>query len=163
MVATSSTPSVSLTGDGGDSLIGSYCPGTKQLICTVNELYFLRWKFNRNFEIYNFFSTYEETFLSREEFTSNPAFVSIELLSVSHEGITGNFSSILTVDTVHLQKQNITDISCDGSATTGVSLPVDVSIYTESPSSLAVTNVTSHISSSMVQYIRISWKSMVDL
>ena len=88
---------VSLTVEGGVSLVGPHCPRTVRLFCEGIELTFLGWTTS---PIY--------------PGPTNPAFVSVNITNVSFDEkiLKANFSSVLTVDLLELNKQNIQNISC---------------------------------------------------
>ncbi len=91
-----------------------------KLICEGVDLEGLRWHYSSpNFTKYvNIFKflvdTSPQIVLSNITKNKNPAFLSIQLVAVSRsfESNMANFSSILTVDLLALEKQNITSITC---------------------------------------------------
>ena len=103
-------PAVSLTVEGGVSLVGPHCPGTVRLFCEGAELTLLRWRYNETDIIESFNTNDSPTIIT----PSNHAFISVELGTVTQlsDPRFANFSSILTVDLTELQKQHITEISC---------------------------------------------------
>ena len=77
------------------------------------DLTLLRWKYNKNNNIGDFYQS--DASIDTPKNTSNPAFVSVQLTAVSQnpvDPVLGNFSSILTVDLTQLEQQNILNISC---------------------------------------------------
>ena len=123
--------SVSLTVEGGVSLVGPHCPGTVRLFCEGVDLTTFRWMYNGNTNIGDFYDTDDS--ITTPSSTSNPAFVSVQLTAVSQSllnPVFGNFSSVLTVDLSQLEQQNIKNISC-GSPGTRETVPVDVHIAQE--------------------------------
>ena len=102
--------SVSLTVEGGFSLVGPHCPGTVRLFCEGVDLTSLnfRWLYNGNINIGDFYDTDDS--VTTPSSTSNPAFVSVQLTAVSQSllnPVFGNFSSTLIVDLSQLEQQNI--------------------------------------------------------
>ena len=120
--------SVSLTVEGGVSLIGSHCPGTIRLFCEGVDLTTFRWMYNGNIIIGDFYESDDPPSTSTS--TSNPAFVSVQLTAVSQNQLNlafGNFSSTLTGNLSQLEEQNIMNISCGDPVIIGT-VPVDVHI-----------------------------------
>ena len=118
--------SVSLTVEGGVSLVGPHCPGTLRLLCEGVELTTLTWRYNGDIDIA--YSYHPDDSITTPTNTSNPAFVTVQLTAVSQSSqnpVFGNFSSILTVDLSQLVQQNIMSISC-GDPGTRETVPVDV-------------------------------------
>ena len=106
--------SVSLTVEGGVSLVGPHCPGTVRLFCEGVDLTTFRWIYNGNINIGDLY--HPDDSINDPSSTSNPAFVSVQLTAVSQSllnPVFGNFYSILTVDLSQLEQQNIKNISCD--------------------------------------------------
>ena len=120
--------SVSLTVEGGVSLVGPHCPGTVRLFCEGVDLTLLRWRYNGSIDIEPFFAPGDSLTIHT---ASSPAFLYIELTSVSTtDSVFANFSSILTVDLTQLEQQNIRNISC-GDTLIRDSVSVQVSITQE--------------------------------
>ena len=120
--------SVSLTVEGGVSLVGPHCPGTVRLFCEGVDLTTFRWVYNGNIIIGDFYQS--DASLSTSTSTSNPAFVSVQLTAVSQNPLFpafGNFSSTLTVNLSQLEEQSIMSISC-GDPEIIETVPVDVRI-----------------------------------
>ena len=120
--------SVSLTVEGGVSLVGPHCPGIVRLFCEGVDLTTFRWVYNGNIIIGDFYESDDPPSTSTN--TSNPAFVSVQLTTVSQNSLNpafGNFSSILTVNLSQLEEQNIMSISCGDPVIIGT-VPVDVHI-----------------------------------
>ena len=118
---------VSLTVEGGVSLVGPYCPGTVRLFCEGVELTTLTWMYNGDIDIEDYSP---DDSITTPTNTFNPAFVSVQLTAVSQNLLSpvfGNFSSILTVDLSQLEQQNILSISCGDPAIRGT-VSVDVHI-----------------------------------
>ena len=119
---------VSLTVEGGVSLVGPHCPGTVRLFCEGVELTTLTWRYNGDIDIAD--SYHPDDPITTPTNTSNPAFVSVQLTAVSQSLLSpvfGNYTSILTVDLSQLEQRNIMSISCGDPATRGT-VPVDVHI-----------------------------------
>ena len=119
--------SVSLTVEGGVSLVGPHCPGTVRLFCEGVDLTTFTWMYNGDIDIVD--SYHPDSPITIPTNTSNPAFVSVQLTAVSQNSliIYGNFSSILTVDLSQLEQQNIVSISCGDPVIRGT-VPVNVHI-----------------------------------
>ena len=126
-----SSYSVSLTVEGGVSLVGPHCPGTIRLFCEGVDLTTFSWTYNSDIDIAEPYSSDES--INTQETTSNPAFLSVQLIAVSQSSINptfGNFSSILTVNLSQLEQQGIRNISC-GDPLTQETIPVDIHITQE--------------------------------
>ena len=118
---------VSLTVEGGVSLVGPHCPGTVRLFCEGVDLTTFTWMYNGDIDIEDY---YPDDSVTTPTSTFNPAFVSVQLTAVSQSllnPVFGNLSSILTVDLSQLEQQNIMSISCGDPAIRGT-VPVDVHI-----------------------------------
>ena len=120
--------SVSLTVEGGVSLVGPHCPGTVRLFCEGVDLTVLMWRYNDTNGIEPTFASDATT--STLIRTLNPAFESVQLTAVSSSIPFANFSSILTVVLYQLEQQNIRSISC-GDALFRDTLPIDVETKNE--------------------------------
>ncbi len=91
-----------------------------KLICEGVDLEGLRWRysspnFTKYVDIFEFLvDASPQIVLSNITKNKNPAFLSIQLIAVSHffESDMANYSSILTVDLLALEKQNVTSITC---------------------------------------------------
>ena len=158
--ASSSTSLVSLTVEGGVSLVGLHCPGTVRLFCEGVDLTTLEWEYN-DFAIELFYVPSDSADTTPRPL-ANSAFVSVQLIRVSRNTIlmTANFSSILTVDLSQLEQQNIRSISC-GDAVTRSTVPVDVHIIQETvpadPQLIGV-NATSTFDDKLTSFVAIKWK-----
>ena len=120
---------VSLTVEGGVSLVGPHCPGTVRLFCEGVDLATLGWTYNKENVIYRIVADDQVT--SSPIYLSNPVFVSVSITSVSRTSgrrSRANFSSVLTVDLLELNKQNIKNITC-GDFTDTRTQQVDVSDF----------------------------------
>ena len=152
--------SVTLTVEGGVSLVGPHCPGTARLFCKGVDLVSLRWNFNTtNIEIDSFYP--DDEVVTRT--SSNVAFLFIELTSVSQSSnpIFGNFTSILTVDLSQLEQQHITVIRC-GDPGTFQELPVGVQISQLSfPQEPQMVNIHASFESSEFVVLAVSWEPLV--
>ena len=115
---------MSLTVEEGVSLVGLHCPETVRLFCEGVGLTTLGWTYNVDNLIIRIEADYKVT--SSSIYPPNPAFVSVSITSVSRTSSEGaNFSSILTVDLLELNKQNIKNITC-GDLTYKCTQQVDV-------------------------------------
>ena len=157
---------VSLTVEGGVSLVGPHCPGTVRLFCEGVELTTLTLRYNGDIDIAD--SYHPDDSITTPTNTSNPAFVSVQLTVVSQNSLNpvfGNFSSILTMDLSQLEQQNIMSISCGDPATRGT-VPVDVHIAQDTVPAdpqlhtLSVQLVTTLEFDIMVFVVSISWMKL---
>ena len=155
-------PSVSLTVEGGVSLVGPHCPGPVRLFCEGVELTTLRWNYNR--ENYLIGSFYPDSNSPSSETPSNAAFVDLRLTKVINTTISqdfANFSSVLTVDLVQLQQQNISSIVCGDPGAMAVT-PVGVQVLQPSiPRRPNVTTVTATYQSGILNQIKVTWGKSV--
>ena len=159
--------SVSLTVEGGVSLVSPHCPGTVRLFCEGVELTTLTWRYNGDIDIADSYHL-DDSITTPTKVTSNPAFVSVQLTAVSQNSLNpvfGNFTSILTVDLSQLEQQNIMSISCGDPATRGT-VPVDVHIVQDTVQadpqlhSLSVQLVTTLEFDITVFAVLISWMKL---
>ena len=107
---------VSLTVEGGVSLVGPHCPGTVRLFCEGVDQSLLDWTYNTGLHIARVQTDHEVTSSPISPGPTNPAFISVYVTNISFDSRTllANFSSVLTVDLLELNKQNIRNISCGG-------------------------------------------------
>ena len=118
---------MSLTVEEGVSLVGPHCSGTARLFCEGVELTTLGWTYNTDNLIVRIEADYEIT--SSPIYPSNPAFISVSVTSVSKiSDLQTNFSSVLVVDMLELNKQNVKNITC-GDLSDMNTLQVDVIDY----------------------------------
>ena len=151
---------VSLTVEGGASLIGEHCPGTVRLFCEGVDLTSLRWSYNvTKEEIHSF---YPDSMISTQT-VSNPAFISVELSSVlqSDQRNFGNFSSTLTLNISELEEQHINEIRC-GDPVTHQTITIDVQVrqqaLSEDPQQI---NIVKSFKSSASVMLTVSWEPPV--
>ena len=124
---------VSLTVEGGVSLVGELCPGTVRLFCEGVDFTNLRWSYNSTDQEIVFFELDDET--RTINLSSSSPFISVELSSVSQSAelaTFGNFSSILSLNISQLEQQQITNITC-GDPVTFDTVPVNVQLRQQSP------------------------------
>ena len=97
----------------GVSLVGPLCPETVRLFCEGVELTFLGWTYNEGIDIIDRVGP-DHPVTSTPIIPANPAFVSVRITNVSFDSRIrrANFSSVLIVDLLELNKQNIKNISC---------------------------------------------------
>ncbi|XP_064390810.1 uncharacterized protein LOC135338655 [Halichondria panicea] len=159
-VGQSGAISVSLTVEGGASLIGEHCPGTVRLFCEGVDLTSLRWSYNvTKEEIHSF---YPDSMISTQT-VSNPAFISVELSSVlqSDQRNFGNFSSTLTLNISELEEQHINEIRC-GDPVTHQTITIDVQVrqqaLSEDPQQI---NIVKSFKSSASVMLTVSWEPPV--
>ena len=145
---------VTLTVEGGVSLVGPHCPGTVRLFCEGVELAFIRWTYNAG----NFIGeTIEIDYMVPSSiYPENPAFIAVDITNVSVDNKTmlaNNFSSVLTVNLLELNKQNIQIITC-GDPQTEATLKVDIQdIFTP--------NVNASYLSGMLSTVDVHWTNLV--
>ncbi len=151
------TPSVTLTVEGGGSLVGEHCSGTVKISCNGVDLSILRWRFNGNTDVITFFSAN----VAPSPFTNNPAFISVELLSAEPGPNFANFSSELVVDVSKLETESVTSITC-GDPDTFEVIPVDVEIIQQTePESPNGTNVTAFYEYGSLTDVIVYWEKLV--
>ena len=154
---------MSLTVEGGVSLIGPHCPGNVRLFCEGVHISFLRWSYN------GYESDVIETFDTTDSPTSviplNHAMLFPRLvLSSVHQATDprfANFTSILTVDLRQLQNQHVLNISC-GASNVMATVPVDVRIIQPSPPKTPnITAVTATYQYGRLSDVSVSWRKLV--
>ena len=150
--------SVSLTVEGGVSLVGPHCPGTVRLFCEGVDLTSLRWRYNGDMNIISYFSD------GLNMSTPQLLITTVQLIAVEQNQNNrnlANFSSILTVNLSQLQSQNVTEISCGDPRKSKVE-PVDVSIIEPGiPNTPTITTVTVGYQSRQLSSVEITWKKSV--
>ena len=155
--------SVSLTVEGGVSLVGEHCPGTVRLFCEGVNLVQLRWIYNGNNFICSFVSD-SDISSTPIQLSSYPAFLSVQLTNVSSQFLARgqtHFSSVLTVDVEQLQTQGIIDISC-GDVITFETIQVDPIITQETtPDNPKVSSISACYHSGLLNSLQISWIKLV--
>ncbi|XP_064406089.1 uncharacterized protein LOC135351084 isoform X2 [Halichondria panicea] len=155
-------PSVSLTVEGGGSLVGEQCPGTVKILCYGINLSLLRWRYNGNIDILRSAFPSDTTAPSSVN-TNNPAFVRVELLSVAQDPANlnfANFSSELVVNVSNLRTESVTNITC-GDPGTSKMIPVDVEIIQQTePESPIGMNVTALYEFGSLTDAIVSWKKL---
>ncbi len=153
-------PSVTLTVEGRESLVGEQCPGTVKILCYGVDLSVIRWRFNGSIDVITFFSDN----VIPSPFTNNPAFLNAELLSTTQDPVDpnfANFSSELVVDVSKLQTESINSIAC-GDLDTFKMIPIAVEIIQETePESPNGTNVTALYEDGSLTDLIISWEKLV--
>ena len=105
---------VSLTVEGGVSLVGPHCSGTVRLFCEGVELTSFGWRrYNNNGfkDIINRVHP-DDASITSPTYPTNPAFVSVSITKVYNNKTRANFSSVLTVDLLEINKQIVKNISC---------------------------------------------------
>ena len=120
---------VSLTVEGGISLVGPHCPGTVRLFCEGVDLTTFGWTYNGDKPIADRIEPdYQVT--SSPVYPKNPAFVSVNITNASLDEKTSraNFSSTLVVDLLELNRQRVRNITCGELSETDTQ-QVDVSEY----------------------------------
>ncbi len=160
MLFEGANPSVTLTVEGGGSLVGEHCPGTVRILCYGIHLSVIRWRYNGNTDVITFFSDN----VAPSPFTNNPAFLNAELLSATQDPVDpnfANFSSELVVNVSKLQTESINSIAC-GDLDTFKIIPVDVEILQQTePENPNVTNVTALYEDGSLTDVIVSWEKLV--
>ena len=155
---------VSLTVEGGVSLVGPHCPGTVRLFCEGVDLTTFTWMYNGDINIHSY---HPDSSITAPTSTSNPAFVSVQLTAVSQSSqiIFANYTSILTVDLSQLEQQNIMSISC-GDPAIRRTVPVDVHIVQDTvPADLQLNTLSVQLVTTLefdmtVFVVSISWMKL---
>ena len=149
---TENSGNVSLTVEGGVSLVGPHCPGTIRLFCEGVNLTTFGWTYNgdnQNTIVDRIHTDHQAT--SSPTYPKNPAFVSVVITNVSFNTqistVTANFSSVLTVNLLELNKQNVNNISCGDLSNTDTQ-QVNVSEY-------FIPNVTAFYQSGILSRIEV--------
>ena len=144
---------VSLTVEGGVSLVGPHCPGTVRLLCEGVQLFSMWWTYNAG----NFIETIEIDYKAPSSINlQNPAFITVDITNVTVDNIEtdrANFSSVLTVNLLELSKQDVHNITC-GDLTTRDTLQVNVKDY-------FTPNVTVSYISGILSRIEVYWANLV--
>ena len=119
----------------------------------------LRWRYNHGVNEIDSFDTNDIPMITTP---SNPAFLSIELTEVTQlsDMRFANFTSILTVDMMQLQEQNVHDINCGDPANTDI-VPVDLQPYV--PERPYIDAVIAYYQSGLLYRIMVSWEKLVKL
>ncbi len=155
-------PSVTLTVEGGGSLVGEHCPGTVKIFCYGIHLSILRWRYNGNIDVMSAFLS--DTTAPSSVNLNDPAFIRVELLSVAQDPAFpsfANFSSELVVNVSNLRTGSVTSITC-GDPGTSKMIPVDVEIIQKTePESPNGTNVTALYEDGSLTDIIVSWGKLV--
>ncbi len=106
------------------------------LICEGVDLVSLRWSYirsnsSKNVKLLVFLADHSNTTVTN---SSNPAFLSVQLVTVSQYPdmeTPANFSSVLTVDLLELENQDITSITCGDVVTHEEKLVSDIIFNTK--------------------------------
>ncbi len=132
-------------------------------MCSGIDLEVLRWRYNVDTDIEEYFSDAEPSKLAMPV-VDNPAFLSVELLSVSQNVDINfaNFSSELTVNSSRLQSEGVTSIICGEPETSKAIQVDDVNVIQENvperPNGVLVT--AAYESGSLMELI-VSWNKQV--
>lgn len=151
-----------MTVEEGISLVSATCPRIGRLICEGIDLTALRWSFNGG-SPFSTFTPDNELGNKTVPQGTNPAFISVELTSVtqSSDPIFGNFSSTLTVDLSQLKEQSVSNITC-GDPGTSKTVPVNVTIIKPSvPDKPNITNVKATYESASIRMVTLEWMKIV--
>ncbi len=125
------------------------------LICEGVDLVSLRWSYigsnsSKSVVLQVFLTDHSNTTVS-----SNPAFLSIQLVTVSDMGTPANFTSMLTVDLMELENQNITSITCGDVATYEEKLVSDIIL------DLVNTKITANYQLGVLTTIEVQLRNLV--
>ena len=153
--------SVSLTVEGGVSLVGPHCPGTATLFCEGVDLFFLRWSYNGNMIIMSYFPDSPSTTQPEES-----DFFMVQLTDIEQNPIDpsiGNYSSYLTVNFSELQSHSVEQISCGSSGVSQIVFePVNVTVIAPSlPSNPTITIVTAVYQFRKLNHVKVTWTRSV--
>ena len=151
---------VSLTVEGGVSLVGPHCPGTVRLFCEGVDLVAFGWTYNTGNPIASRIDLdYEVTSSVFYPRLNNPPFISINITNVSpdYQRLTANFSSVLTVDLLELNNKNIRNITC-GDFREYDTLEVDV---TRKTSEHFTPNITATFHLGVLSITKVQWTKLV--
>ena len=150
---------VSLSVEGGVSLVGPHCPGTVRLFCEGVDLYFFGWTYNAGIHISDRFQHYDQV-TSFSDTPTNPAFVSVNITDVSLNINTrvANFSSILVVDLLELSKQKIHNITCGDLSDTDTQ-QVDITLKHDE---YFTSHVTAIYQLGILNSIKVDWIMLVN-
>ncbi len=157
--------SVTLTVEGGVSLVGEHCPGTVRLFCEGVNLDYLRWSYDTGLGLVTINPI---IFPSGIDLASNQnsAFLTIQVVNISRgqNNSTAYFSTILIADLVQLAQQNITRITCGQLENITDSVAVDVTILVPSfiaPLAINITNVVATYQSGNLSSVEVHWTKLV--
>ena len=143
--------SVSLTVEGGVSLVGPHCPGTVRLFCEGVDITLLRWRYNENTDIISYYPDGTGTTQPTES-----AFFSVKLLMVEQDPNDSNMGIFS-----QLQSNKIGEISCGAPGILQVE-PVNVSIIEPGiPSTPTITMVTATYQEGGLNRIEVKWAESV--
>ncbi len=158
--------SVSLTVEGGVSLVGEHCPGTVRLFCEGVDLTLLQWRLYYNDSMYSSEKFMTDSVNGTKKVFNNSSFgsVSVELVQVSQHSskVFANFSSILILELSQIATE-IHRISC-GDPVNNNDTSVNISIVKETLPD--VSNFSVRINTSSVPSIvilAVTWKQYVSL
>jgi len=155
-------PSVSINIVEG-SLTGTHCPGAVTLMCEGTHLTILRWRYNSVHEIHAFLPNNQPAAIDLP-IPEVGAFTVVELTSVSQSAADqrfGNFSSILSLDLIGLERFNVTDIGCSDPSTSAIQ-PVDIQLKKEPiPAEPDINNIQISTETSGSLVITVSWEAPV--
>ncbi len=153
--------SVDLTVEGGINLVDEICPGIVTLLCEGVDINQLRWRYNRdtNIFMYSADSSPSQSQLSQ-------TFLSVELVTISQNMVDrnrANFTSILTANLSRLQSDNVMNIECGDAATFQIE-PVNVQIIDRSkPRDPKFSMVTTEYQSKRLNSVQVQWRKSVSL
>ncbi len=156
--------SVSLTVEGGVSLVGELCPGTVRLFCEGVDLTVLQWRlyYGDNYSSKKFVT--DSVNSTKQVFNDSPLVsASVELVQVSQDRISkvfANFSSILTLELSQMAI-DITRISC-GDAVNNNDTSVNISIVEETLPNISNFSVIIDTSSNnAIDMLTVTWNQHV--
>ena len=154
--------SVSLTVEGGVSLVGEHCPGTVRLFCEGVDLTLLEWKFYHDDNMYLLkrFDTDSVNETTKVFNDSTLVSASVELVELSQDKILrifANFSSVLSLDIsqIAIGIQKVFKIRCGDAQKFNETL-VNISIVEET-----VPNVYNFSVSINTSILTVTWNQYV--
>ena len=159
--------SVSLTVEGGVSLVGEHCPGTVRLFCEGVDLTLLEWRFYHDDNMYLLKRFHTDSVNeTRKVFNdSTLVFASVELVNLSQNRMSilfANFSSVLSLDIsqIAIGIQKVFRIKC-GDALHFNETSVNISIVQETVPNVYNFSVSINTSISAINILTVTWNQYV--
>ena len=157
--------SVSLTVEGGVSLVGEHCPGTVRLFCEGVDLTLLEWRFYHDGNMYLLKRFHTDSVNeTRKVFNdSTLVFASVELVNLSQNRMSilfANFSSILSlnISQIPIGIHNVFRIRCGDLLNFNETL-VNISIVEETLPN--VYNFSVSVNTSISTILTVTWNQYV--
>ncbi len=160
--------SVSLTVEGGVSLVGEHCPGTIRLFCEGVDLTVLDWRLYHDDDMYiseHFdIDNANETTKCFNDSTLDQVSASVQLVNLSRGNIMtfANFSSVLIlyISQKSIGIRNVFRISC-GDALNFNETSVNISIVQETVPNVYNFSVSINTSMSAIYTLTVTWNQYV--